>query len=509
MKKMRIDLYSHSFKVSRFKQDTKVLIKKFIIKYGQIGLIRKRGRYTRGVVRVYGASNKRRTLYRMHRNTLEDFLEFLMFNGIPKSSINIVNHKPAKSKSLDLEYIDTRTPRDYQDSICKYLVAPGNTKLVTLDPGKGKTYICLRAMSQLNELTFFSLKSSYIDKWIKDIEEAFTVPKGTVMVIRGSKNLRRLLELGVTGELEAKIILCSSSTLREYYKTYEMYENNMLNMGFACTPIKMWDALGVGLRVVDENHETLHFNYKLDLYTNVKKTIALSGTMFSDDPFITMIQETMFPLDIRCETIKRDKYVDAYRVEYSIENANRRVQCINRALDSYSHVLFENSIMKDPDLLKSYVNFIADMVEKTFMKDYEEGQKAIVYCSTIDLCTIVATKLKEKYEDLIVGRYVGEDSYDDMLDFELIVTTLKSLGTAIDIPDLKTILMTDSLMSRQLNVQVLGRIRPLKRWPDVTPEFYYFTCVDIDRQVKYGEKKEELFAHYVKTHSVLETDVVL
>lgn len=508
--KMRIDVYSHSFKVSQFSRETKSLLVKFLIRFGQIGTIRtSRGKYTKGIVRMYCASNKRRTLFRIHLNAMDDFLEFLRFNGITKNQLKITTHGVPKGVPMDLEYIDKRTPRPYQESINQYLLAPGNTKLVTLDPGKGKTFICLNAMRTINKRTFFCIKSSYIDKWVKDIAVSYKFKRGEVLVIRGSKNLRRLLELGVTGELDAKIILCSNSTLREYYKLYEKYERNILNMGYATTPIKLWSDLDIGLRVVDESHETLHFNFRLDLYTNVNKTIALSGTMFSDDPFVTGIQELLFPLDTRSETIERDKYIAAECITYSIKNVKKRVKYMNYALASYSHVLFEQSILKNKELLNGYMELITDLVKDRFIKDYDAGQKMIVYCSTIEMCTHLTEFIKREVKDLEIGRYVGEDDYNVMLDLDLIVTTLKSLGTAIDIPDLRMILLTDSVRSRQLNIQVLGRIRPLKNWPDVTPSFMYLTCRDIAKQVTYSDEKKTMFSTYVLEHKTTHLNVVL
>ena len=76
----------------------------------------------------------------------------------------------------------------------------------------------------------------------------------------------------------------------------------------------------------------------------------------------------------------------------------------------------------------------------------------------------------------------------------IIVSTLKSAGTAIDIPGLKMTVMTVAVGSRQANEQAVGRLRVLKQWPDEQPEFIYLVCADVPSHLEYHRHKKEVLS---------------
>ncbi|MNL29466.1 hypothetical protein D3C87_1511480 [compost metagenome] len=98
-----------------------------------------------------------------------------------------------------------------------------------------------------------------------------------------------------------------------------------------------------------------------------------------------------------------------------------------------------------------------------------------------------------------------------MLESDIIVSTLKSLGTAQDIPKLLHVYMTDGLGSSQANLQAMGRLRDtiLKIWPDAVPTFYYLVCEDIEKHIEYHERKKETFQGRVVSHLLFSTDHVI
>jgi hypothetical protein len=130
----------------------------------------------------------------------------------------------------------------------------------------------------------------------------------------------------------------------------------------------------------------------------------------------------------------------------------------------------------------------------------------IVYCATVDLCTKVTEALTFRCPQLLVQRYTSDDDYEEMIKADLIVSTIKSLGTAIDVPGLRIILMTDAINSSQANIQAIGRLRRLKDFPDVTPEFLYLVNLDIPKHVEYHQNKIETFKSRVLSHKVITTN---
>lgn len=490
----RIDRYSHHFSVTGFGGDFRQSLLEYCRTMAQYGLIRTpRGKFVKGMVRVFVGVTKDRSSFRFHINQYEDFLMHISRSGYSAKQLWVVDHPIYTPVKVEYDWKDKREPRDYQGPIIDYGLEEGNTKVVTLDPGRGKTFIACTIIRDLETRVFISINAKYIKKWIGDIEESFDMKKGDIMVIQGSASLKRFLELAVAGELEAKVIICSATTLFNYLKHYEFYSNKVLELGYACLPWELWEKAGIGLRLIDEVHENPHFNFRLDLHSNIPKALSLSGTLISKDETISRIYSIMFPPEKRYKTHDRDVYIAAEALMYSLPNAMERVKYMNHGRKSYSHVKFEQSIMKNKTLQKDYLGMIADIADKRFVEIREKGQKMAIYFSTIDMCTKMAEVLKKLHPDLKVTRYTGEDDYEEMLENDIIVTTLKSLGTAIDVPGLLVVLMTDALDSIQANLQCMGRLRRLKDWPDLTPLFLFLVCGDIQKHVKYYENKKDLF----------------
>lgn len=498
---LRIDVYSHHIKLTRFNRKIKDDLLDFCRTIATYGLKRIRpGKFAPAMKKVYVGVKRDRSEFRFHINHTDEVVKHLTNLGLPSKNIWWVNHGIYEPERVEHKYIDPREPRGDQPAVIDYVLDPGKTKVVTLDPGMGKTYIANRIIMMMQTKAFFCIKSMYIDKWILDIKESFKVDKEDIVVIRGERAFSQVLHLAKEGKLNAKFILCSNMTYFNYLKTYESLGREILDIGWACLPEEMFELLGVGLRVIDEVHQDFHLNFRQDLYGHVPKTLSLSGSLESDDQNVRNMYNVMFPPAQRFHGAKRDVYAVAEAIFYHCPNVDNRIKYTNHALKSYSHVLFEQSIMKDKVLLKNYVDMVCDLVQSRYAATAQDGQKLAIYFATVDMCTIVSKELRRRVGAKEVTRYVSEDDYEEMLECDIIVTTLKSLGTAFDVPGLIMCIMTDSISSIQANIQVFGRLRRLKDWPDHTPEFLYLVCADIPKQMEYHDKKKQTFRDRVKAH---------
>lgn len=137
---------------------------------------------------------------------------------------------------------------------------------------------------------------------------------------------------------------------------------------------------------------------------------------------------------------------------------------------------------------------VMDIIQKQFVSEYIIGQKMIIFCSTTEMCTRLTEYLKNLFIEFDVSRYIAEDNYNVLNTADIIVSTLKSSGTAVDIPNLKTALMTVAIGSRQANEQAVGRLRVLKKYPGVVPEFIYLVCQDIASHREYHLHKKDVLS---------------
>jgi hypothetical protein len=348
------------------------------------------------------------------------------------------------------------------------------------------SYCTMRGMAIFGYRTMIIVKPMYLEKWVEDMHRTMIFEPKDIMVIRGSSQLMALLMMAEAGELNSKIILLSNKTLQNWLKLYEKFKDDTLDMGYTCTPDRMCEVLGVGNRVIDEVHQDFHLNFKIDLYTNVAESISLSATLLSDDDFMNKMYEIAYPAFSRYKGPAYDKYIAARSVIYRLRQPNE-VRYKDPVSKNYSHHVFEQWILKNDQRASNYFDLINTVVKGSYLPKYKKPDRCIIFCASIAMCTVVTAYLQKRYPHLDIRRYVEEDPWENLMEADISVTTLQSAGTAVDIPNLTTVILTTAVSSSQSNVQGFGRLR--KPNDGTVPEFNYFVCEDIPKQVDYHEKK--------------------
>ena len=368
------------------------------------------------------------------------------------------------------------------------------------------TFCALQAASQLGYRLLIIVRPMYMDKWQEDVMKTYDINFQDMIVVRGASSLLALLEQGAEDDLTAKVILISNKTLQPYIKLYEQFQEQIRDLGYACMPHELCEKLKVGTIIEDEIHQDFHLNFKLFTYTHVPKTISLSATLLSDDDFITQMYETTFPSLSRFHGGELKKYVNATSMLYQIKNPNKlRYQDYSRK--TYSHTMFEESVMKNQYLLANYLRMIGDLIEEYWLSnEYKLGDRCLVYCARIEFCTVVVDYLKKRYSSKDVRRYVEDDPYENIMTADLSVSTPGSAGTGLDIPNLTTVLLTVAMTSSPGNIQGFGRLRDLA--PKRT-KFIYLTCDDITKHRDYNDRKRVLLTERALTFNELKYPRVL
>ena len=495
MARFEIGVYSHSIVVSGFDLAGKGILLRFIEKrllhFVFAGMNKVTGRPESKPGKIFGGAFANRRQMTFHVNTLPWLLDYLDFSGCRKEDIVVTHYPKPVPMKCEFKSISGKIPTEDQSGAIDYLSAPNETiKLLTTQTGSGKTLMALRSMVNLGLRTAIVLRAGYMEKWAIDLNEEFELAPSDVMLIKGEKSLIAAIRDAIEGKLVAKVLVISNRTLYAFLDDYE--KSNGDSDKYLIPPIQLFETLKVGYRIIDETHQDFHFNFRLDCYTNIQTTTDLSATMVSSDSFINRMYKLRFPLEIRFKGMQYDKYIRGYCLFYRLYSA-KSIRYIRRGMNAYSHVDFEKSIMKNKKILRAYVNMILDLVTSIYVENHEKGQRAIVFAATIDFCTILTNEINARHPELAVGRYVEDDPYETLFNSDIIVSTQMSAGTAVDIPGLRYTIMTNAIDSRQSNEQLLGRLRRLKNWPNVTPEFYYLTCADIDAHLRYHRSKTQFF----------------
>lgn len=339
--------------------------------------------------------------------------------------------------------------------------------------------------------TMITMLPKFMKKWPNDILTITTCAEDKICVVQGTPALKNLIQMAIDNDPLPNYIVFSLPTLLVFYNEY-MRDPELTVESYGCHPQDLPKLLRAGQLLVDEAHEYFYGIYLLSVFNHIHKLIGLSGTLTSLDPFVTMIHKTIFPSEIRFEEIKVKKYIKTFAWGYSFNDMFKaKIRTSERGATTYSQSAFEESILRNREVLMNYLELIALIVEDGYLREYQEGDRFAVFAHRKDMCTVIAHFLTKRYPKLDVRRYIEKDPYKNLLESDIRVTTLQSGGTAHDIPKLRGVLMTNNLQAVTGILQCIGRLREL---PDRDVKFYWMYSEQIPKHVEYHRSRIGLVA---------------
>ena len=450
----------------------------------------------------FGAPNQR-SFYVLHKNQFLHFVKYLRQFSVEFKPTSVEDKR---------EYTDVRETfsvrpewslRDYQKPVVDFILDnPKQSKLIPLRTGTGKTFISLYALAQLNSRIGIVILPVYIDKWVNDIIQIHNASVDDILVIQGSTNLIKAVELAKQGELNYKYIIISNRTLQGFINAYEENMEYAVEK-YGIEPLDLFPLLGIGNLLIDETHQHFHALFKILLYTNVKFHIGLSATLLSEDRTVRLVHQIVYPDSTIYKESVDDNYIDVYPITYSISDRHMKfIRTTFYKSNAYSHIAFEKSIIRNKLLKEGYFKIITGVIEDYFIEHYLPNDKLLIFVSTIDLGRELQAHLAPIYTQFKVNTYFEDDSYERLEQSDIIISTIISAGTAVDIKNLRVVIQTVSINSPVANLQNLGRLRKLT---DRDVKFCYLYSDRIPKHKEYHFKKVELFepkvAHIVNRRS--------
>lgn len=506
--KIKISKYSHGFSVRPYNRASRDAVLSYCKKYIEWTYVKSPPDWVtqRVAARVYGAATKDRSDFRFHINTYSDFVLHMGYNGFSEKHFDVTELPLPDYLEVEHKFTADITPYEIQREIIDFFKLDDRPIRVTnLQPGGGKTLIFLYTMMELGRRTLLQLRGGYVSRWLQDIEGYFDYDKEDVLVVRGTKHLLGLIDMAKADLLTAKVIIITHQTMHTLLKEYELEGDEN---GFGINPEELCSLLQVGLKGIDEVHENYHLNFRSDIYTNVAKSVHLSATLETEDKFKQMLYDITYPRDTWFKGNVYDSYCVVRAVHFNIADMSK-VRTSERGRTDYSHNAFEKSIIKDKVLLNEYLKLIKLIVHESFISSFETGQRCLVFCGMTEMIDIVTKYLREFYHELVISEYYSGIGDEVLRESDIIVSTVESCGTAKDIPNLTSAVLTRALNKLEANEQVKGRLRKIRDWPDLDPVLYYFVCDDVERHVKYHEDKIEQYKGKVASHTDYWTGITL
>ena len=487
-----IDIYSHHFIVSGVDAFHNEIILSFVRQLVEIHTDRDAwGNLHSKAVRVYAVKSKVDHSYRLHINLFESFKQHMSDKGVVLK--NITYHPLYTPEFANIEMKKGWEPFEEQKPVIEYIVQDGIKKVIDAQTGQGKTLMTMFALAQIKQRVAMVIKPMYIERWLDVIVGDGTVlqhtTKNDVVVVRGGKQLRGLIYMAQEGKLNAQFIVISNTTLSLYYKHYKEFGASE-EYGWV-HPEDFWKLLGVGVRVIDEAHEHFYVCFITDLNSHVHKSVELSATLEPDNPFLKRMYNIMYPKHLRMNTGAYKRYIEVYGLTYHILDDPKYIQTSNRGRSTYSQAAYETNIFKQKPRMVRLRKMMLGLTERLFMSERLPEHKLLIFFETIDMCTDIASVLKDAYPHLKVSRYTEEEDASVLDTHDIIVATPKSAGTAVDIKKLQIVISFVMRNSTQAVEQMIGRLRQLKT-DKLQPKFYYLFTRQIDTHVRYHHKKQEI-----------------
>lgn len=492
---MKIKKYSHHFVVTDISPEERAGIRRFLIPLLQTERVTSwNGETTSKISRVFAASDALRMYYRFSNNLLEQFYlhmdRYLGYKIDRKIEIEPMYTPAAVEIAMNPLFVPKPGK---QVPIIDYLLDDDGVvnKMVQLQPGGGKTFMSLWVASVMGQRTMIGVKPKYVGGWLEAIYGKKCVTQCTaddVIEIQGTQALAQLIRMGLAGEITAKIIIVSNSTLAAFIKDYEKAPEVCVAK-YGASPLDLCRVLGIGLFIRDEVHIDFHMFFKIDMYTHVPKTISLSGTYDSDGQFIGRMQEMIHPKGTRAPEIPYNKYVRVVAISYKLKSRNLKWNLRGRT--EYNHAALELSIMANAYELQQWLELIGTVMDYEFVRDKRENERSITMCATVNMCDKVIQKYQTMWPELTIVRYCQGDPYEDILVSDMIVTTVKTGHASIDVPGLKTGLLTANVGSKEINEQAMNRTREN---PNFEPRYVYLFTEDIGAAAKYHSNKKIYFS---------------
>lgn len=370
---------------------------------------------------------------------------------------------------ISLKLTADMKPREYQELYIRKLIEPTLSRflLVDLKPGAGKTFIAVNVALRLKKRIALIILPKYIDKWIDDFKKYCGISKKKIRIIQGLDSIRNVIE----GErVTEDVVICSVRTCTLYIEQQNKDQDTK--------PITLFfNKANIGTAILDEVHQETFAVARILMYSNIYKVIGLSATFMPNHDEESRLYGTLFKDNERLSNLVTfEKYINIYGIKYLARELNTNY-IKNRVFGNYgySHVKMEQIIGRTDKFLIPYFEMIYNKLEIFFINEYKNKDKCLIYFSLVDFCTRfqdwLRNKLREEKIKLKVGRYIAVDPWENLLNNNIVITTLGSAGTAVDIPNLTTVINTVVIKSKKLNIQNVGRLRQI---PDREVNYIYF-----------------------------------
>lgn len=323
-----------------------------------------------------------------------------------------------------------------------------NQIFLNLNTGAGKSY-CIIAIS-----AYFSIKTAvlmYAQSWLAQwknyiLEYTDTKPK-EIYTILGSASITRLLN-GQVNHKPIKYYLISLGTIREYGDTNGWDKVH-----------ELFKFLYIGIKVFDEAHLQPENLFKIDFYTDVWKTYYVTATPMLSDTFKNVVYQRSYSTvpKINLFNEETDPHTDYQCIKF---NSHPSAIDLSKCQSKYGFNIIQYANYLPTK--KEYYQVLWLIIDWVLGRLPKDG-KVLIYIGTNQSIMLTYYWLKYTYPFHSIGIFTtiyGKEEKKKQLEKQIILSTNKSAGLAVDIKGLEYVIdIADPSKSSVVVRQKLGRTR--------------------------------------------------
>ena len=412
------------------------------------------------------------------RYTLDKLEMTLRYLGVP---YELIQEEPYTPRMVKIPLKKNVAPRENQVEIIDFLSDPElNFQPVSAQTAAGKTFCAITASSKYGMVTMIVL-GLLIPQWYKSLRQFTQLSTADIYVVQGFNTLKKLWDMFKEG-YRPKVIIFATRTLLLYAQSKtDSYDDLPSYREFQ-------HQFGIGVKIIDEVHLGFNTNVLIDLYSNIKHNIYLSATYGRSNYTGKRIFNTVFPPELVYGSQVRKKYTAIYSVSYSL-GLGGTVEDKVRTLKGYNHARYENYVMRIKELKQDYMTrVIPTALTEFYLNRHQPQFKVLILCQTQKFAECIYraiteymtkytfTDAKGKKHKRSIGLFFSGTTKQEELTKDIVVSTVKSCGTGMDLKGLICCINTVSFSSSVLSVQMVGRLREI---PGEETVFVDLWCRDV------------------------------
>ena len=361
---------------------------------------------------------------------------------------------------------------------------------LNLEPGDGKTIAAILSICKKYKCKSIIIlhQTKLKNQWRAEFHKASNIKDEKIIDIVGSQ----MMESISNGELSGDIYLVNHQTIHQYGSQH----------GWDAVQ-RFFSSTGIGLKIFDEAHKYFSNIMFIDFFSNTNKTIYLTATFTRTQYKEKQMFKRAFSNCYRFgeETSNYDEkrhHIVYYYVMYDSHPSpeiipgmyNRYTISPFKYIDYALHLDENQTMCKVVKLIMENINGLRG--------------KTIITSPKIDSSEILANYISEVTDKSVsvVHSQKTKEENEYATNADIISSTIKSLGTGIDIKGLRVLINLEPFTSESNMTQLKGRLREFSDKDDT----FFFDVIDVGfKDIKrMGETRRKVMKKFAKEIRVID-----